>query len=102
MDVFASHVVFYSQERGIPKLIILDLPELTLRYHNTPMNKDEGIMGVTSPGTNQSYNTSSLRYSFSSFFIHNHLYEVDLGTLQERLLLGNTLSGIYIYIYIYR
>ena len=50
-------------------------------------------VGEIGPGLNQDYDTSSLRYSFSSPFVYSQVYEYNHATGAKRMLKEHRLKG---------
>lgn len=86
-DCFKDFLVVYIKNQGRPELLVQDL---TTREF-TSISLDD--VGEIHPGLNQDYDTKSLRFSYSSPFTYNQLYEYNHQTKAKRLIKEYKLAG---------
>lgn len=68
-DGFKDFIAIYIKNQGRPEILIQDLNTKSF----TSISSDD--VGEITPGLNQDYDSSSLRYSFSSPFVYQQIFE---------------------------
>ncbi len=75
VDPFADHLVVYEREDGETRARVVDLDSGT----STPVDRPESPSTIWG-GANPEYESSSLRYEYTSLVTPRSVYDLDLGT----------------------
>ena len=99
-QAFASHLVLYEREGGLPYLRIVPLGTATQRATNDPLASSRRIAHAepvynTSPGTNPEFVTDHLRFQYESFITPRSVFDYDLRTGQQILRKQQPVLGGY-------
>jgi oligopeptidase B len=87
-DSFESFVAVYLRSCGVSKILICDLDKNTFNLIGVG---DE--VGEITPGVNQNYKENKIRFTFSSAYVYDDLYEYDHSTGKIELIESNKLKG---------
>lgn len=86
-DGFKDFIAIYIKNQGRPEIIIQDLN--TKAFTNISVDD----VGEITPGLNQDYESDSLRYSYSSPFTYQQVYEYNHKSKARKLIKEYKLRG---------
>lgn len=90
IDVFANHLVFYEREQGLPTIRVQNLSTGTVRKIDFP-EPTYFIAG----GQMRDFNTSSLRFQYSSMITPSSVFDYDMDSHRLELKKEQTVLGGY-------
>jgi len=99
-QAFASHLVFYEREGGLPYLRILPLGDVVRGAANDPLASSRRI-AFTEPvysaslGANPEFVTGHVRFQYESFVTPRSVFDYDLGTGEQILRKQQPVLGGY-------
>ena len=88
VECFAHHVVLSEREHALPQITVLE-PEKQ-RSRRVPFAEVAYTVG---PSVNEEYDPKAFRYSYQSFLTPLSIYDLDLATLQPKLLKRTAVLG---------
>ena len=86
-DGFKDFIAIYIKNQGRPEILIQDLNTKTFT------NIEAGDVGEIYPGLNQDYESTSIRYSYSSPFIYSQVFDYNHQSKSKKLLKEYRLRG---------
>ena len=90
IDCFDDHYVVIEREKGIPRILVTELPTGRSHYIEFP----EPVY-FTFPGTNEEFKTSLYRINYQSLVTPSSVYDYDVKTQQRTLLKQQPVLGGY-------
>ena len=88
VECFAHHVVLSEREHALPQITVLE-PEKQ-RSRRVPFAEVAYTVG---PSVNEEYDPKAFRYSYQSFLTPLSIYDLDLATLEPKLLKRTAVLG---------
>jgi oligopeptidase B len=88
VECFAHHVVLTEREHALPQITVLE-PE----KHRTRRVSFPEVAYTVGPATNAEYDPKAFRYAYQSFVTPPSVYDLDLGTLDSKLLKRTAVLG---------
>jgi oligopeptidase B len=88
VECFAHHVVVSEREHALPQITVLE-PEKK-RTRRVPFAEVAYTVG---PAANEEYDPKAFRYGYQSFVTPASVYDLDLATLQSKLLKRTAVLG---------
>jgi len=88
VECFAHHVVVSEREHALPQITVLE-PEKQ-RTRRVPFAE---VAYTVSPSVNEEYDPKAFRYAYQSFLTPASVYDLDLATLQSKLLKRTAVLG---------
>ena len=88
VECFAHHVVLSEREHALPQITVLE-PEKK-RSRRVPFAEVAYTVG---PAANEEYDPKAFRYAYQSFLTPPSVYDLDLATLQPKLLKRTAVLG---------
>ena len=85
---FARHVVLSERENALPQITVLE-PEQG-RSRRVPFAEAAYFVG---PSANEEYDATTFRYAYQSFVTPNSIYDLDLASLEPKLLKRTAVLG---------
>jgi len=88
VECFAHHVVVSERENALPQITVLE-PEKQ-RTRRVPFAE---VAYTVSPSVNEEYDPKAFRYAYQSFLTPASVYDLDLASLQSKLLKRTPVLG---------
>ena len=88
VECFAHHVVLTEREHALPQITVLE-PE----QHRTRRVTFPEVAYTVGPATNAEYDPKAFRYGYQSFITPPSVYDLDLATLDSKLLKRTAVLG---------
>ncbi len=88
LSCFARYVVVSERENALPQITVME-PEHD-RARRVPFAEAAYFVG---PSANEEYDASAFRYSYQSFLTPNSIFDLDLASLESKLLKRTAVLG---------
>ena len=88
LDCFRGHVLLFTREDALPQLDVLDPAT-----HAVRRVAFAEVAYTVSPGANEEYDAATYRYVYQSFVTPPSVFDLDLATLESRLLKRTPVLG---------
>ncbi|HEY6196943.1 MAG TPA: S9 family peptidase [Candidatus Eisenbacteria bacterium] len=88
VECFAHHVVLTEREHALPQITVLEPEKRRSRRVSFPE-----VAYTVGPATNAEYDPRAFRYAYQSFIVPPSVYDLDLATLESKLLKRTAVLG---------
>ncbi len=88
VECFAHHVVLTEREHALPQITVLEPEKGRSRRVSFPE-----VAYTVGPATNAEYDPQAFRYAYQSFIVPPSVYDLDLATLESKLLKRTAVLG---------